>query len=114
LSRHGARVALAGAALTGVALSALAAGCARRTPEAHSVPIRNFAYQPATLTVAQGDTIVWSNDDIVPHTATARDGSWDSGSVAAGGAWRLVAVTPGRHAYYCVFHPTMQGTIEVR
>jgi plastocyanin len=79
------------------------------------VTIRNFAFVPATVTVAPGDTIVWANTDFVPHTATARDRLWDSQAIAGSeGTWRLVARTPGRHAYYCVFHPNMQGVVEVR
>ena len=62
----------------------------------------------------QGDTVVWTNTDFVPHTASARDSSWDSKSIAASAAWRFVAQTKGRQQYYCVFHPNMVGTIEVR
>ncbi len=88
--------------------------CSRRASRSHQVTIRNFIFQPATLTVAAGDTVVWTNTDFVPHTATARGGEWDSKSVGANGAWTLVARAAGRHAYYCVFHPNMQGMIEVR
>ena len=88
--------------------------CARRPARTHAVAIRNFVYEPAALTVAPGDTVIWTNEDFVPHTATARDTLWDSKSISGAGAWRLVARRPGRHAYYCVFHPGMQGTIEVR
>ena len=80
----------------------------------HTVAIRNFAFDPADVPVAVGDTVVWSNADFVPHTATARDKSWDSQSVAANATWRYVATTPGRHEYYCVLHPSMKGTIVVR
>ena len=102
------------ALLLGAALVASAVGCARREPRAHAVAIRGFAFQPETLTVAQGDTIVWTNDDAVPHTATARDTTWDSGSVSSGATWRLVADRPGVQSYYCLFHPNMRGTVEVR
>jgi len=105
---------LVAATVASATLAAGASACARRRPKTHTVAIRRFAFQPATLTVAQGDTVVWANGDIVPHTATARDGSWDSASLAADGRWRLVAARPGRHPYYCVFHPSMQGVIEVR
>jgi len=100
------------AALLAAAL--LSAACTGRRPQSHTVTIRNFTNAPATLTVAAGDTVVWTNDDIVPHTATARDSAWDSKEIAAGSTWRMVVRTPGRHAYYCVYHPNMQGVIEVR
>jgi len=105
---------LASAALVlSTALGATGA-CSRRAPRSHQVAIRNFIFQPETLTVAAGDTVVWTNSDFVPHTATARGGEWDSKSVGANGTWTFVATTAGRHTYYCVFHPNMQGVIEVR
>jgi plastocyanin len=76
--------------------------------------MKNIGFQPASLTVNRGDTIVWKNEDFVPHTATARDGSWDSKAIDADSSWRYVAGESGRYSYYCVFHPTMGGTIEVR
>jgi plastocyanin len=103
------------AAIAPLAIVAVAPACTRHRPQAHAVRIQNFAFVPAAVTVAVGDTVVWSNTDFVPHTATARDGMWDSKAIAGSdGAFRLVARSPGRHAYYCVFHPNMQGTVEVR
>jgi plastocyanin len=66
------------------------------------------------MTVARGDTIVWSNADFVPHTATARDAAWDSKAIDGSASWRTVARTVGRHEYYCAFHPTMKATVVVR
>ena len=76
--------------------------------------MRNVAFDPPSITVAAGDTVVWTNADFLPHTATARDAAWDSKTIEASGVWRLVTATPGTHEYYCVFHPTMKGTIVVR
>jgi plastocyanin len=80
-------------------------------PRTHVVEMRGFAFAPAALTLLAGDTVVWRNADIVPHTATS-GGDWDSGSVASGGEWRWVA-TAGEFAYLCSFHPTMRGTLSV-
>jgi len=76
--------------------------------------MQNFGFNPAELTVAQGDTVVWTNADIVPHSATATDASWDSKAIDAGASWSFVARKPGRHDYYCVFHPNMKGAVIVR
>lgn len=76
--------------------------------------MQNFGFSPSEVTVALGDTIVWSNADFVPHTATARDGSWDSKAIDANSSWRFVATKRGRHEYYCVFHPNMKATVVVR
>jgi plastocyanin len=100
-----------------LALSALVAGsaCTRSAPpRAHTVTIQNFVFRPAALQVAPGDTVVWKNADFVPHTATARDSAFDSKSMNGGAEWRWVAGAAGTHPYFCVFHPNMQGTIEVR
>jgi plastocyanin len=78
------------------------------------VEIRGFAYLPATLQVAVGDTIVWINRDVVPHTATRDGQGWDSGSIGAEQPWSLVAASGGSQPYYCAFHPTMRGVLAVR
>lgn len=114
--RASAAAAVARWTLGSLALAAAGgAACARRAPRSHAVAIHDFVYEPATVTVAVGDTVVWTNADFVPHTATARDTLWDSKEIAgSGGAWRLVARRPGRHAYHCTYHPNMRGTVEVR
>ncbi|MCC7196060.1 MAG: cupredoxin family copper-binding protein [Gemmatimonadaceae bacterium] len=94
--------------------AALLAGCGSAPrPRTVSLTIENLAFTPATATVAPGDTLVWTNRDLVPHTVTARDGAFDSGSIAAGATWTYVAPRTGTVAYYCVFHPTMQGTLDI-
>jgi len=97
-----------------VVLASLAVACAGgATPRAHAVDIRGFAYQPDTITVAVGDTLVWTNHDVVPHTAT-RAGAWDTGQIAARAEGRWVAEAPGTHDYICAYHPNMKGTVVVR
>jgi len=88
--------------------------CARPRPTAHTIAIRDFKFAPVEMTVARGDTIVWSNADFVPHTTTARDAAWDSKSIDGNATWRTVASAVGRHEYYCAFHPTMKAVVIVR
>jgi plastocyanin len=88
------------------------AGCGRR-PATREIAIRAFAFAPAVDTVAVGDTVVWSNHDVVPHTATSRAGRFDSGSIDAGHAWSYVTGVPGTFEYECTLHPTMRGTLLV-
>ena len=102
-------------AILGAALAmGFQSACTRERPQVHHVAIRNFVYTPDTIAVAQGDTVVWTTEDFIPHTVTARDSSWTSGSLNQGQTWRYVADTPGSYPYLCTFHPNMQGTIEVR
>jgi plastocyanin len=98
-----------------VAVALAAAGCTpRHEPAAREVHIRAFQFVPAADTVQAGDTIVWTNDDIVPHSATDLGKTFDSAEIEAGGAWRWVARSPGTFAYECTLHPTMRGTLVVR
>lgn len=85
----------------------------RAAAQTHTVRIKNFVFEPARLEVQTGDTIVWTNEDIVPHTATAKS-AFDSKGIEAGKSWRFVAKATGTFAYVCTFHPTMKGEVVVR
>lgn len=79
------------------------------------VEIRQMAFVPAVLTVGPGDTVVWINRDLFPHTATATGGSpWDTGPIAAGDSSQVVVPRGGGSPYACALHSTMQGQVIVR
>jgi plastocyanin len=83
-------------------------------PRRHTVEIRGMEFHPAELTVAVGDTVVWINRDLVPHTATgAGKTKWDTGQLAQGDSGRYVARVAGNVSYVCAFHPTMRGKLLV-
>ena len=86
----------------------------KHAPQTHTVTIHNFAFHPAELTVDVGDTIVWKNMDIVSHTVTATDGSFDSDEIKPGKSWKLVAKKAGTFVYACSPHPNMRGTLTVK
>jgi plastocyanin len=96
--------------------AALAAACAPSigAAETHIVEISGLEFTPAVLDVAVGDTVTWVNRDVVPHTATAADGSFDSGGLDQGDAWSLVIERAGAIAYLCTFHPQMRGEINAQ
>lgn len=74
-------------------------------------------YHPAGLTVAVGDTVVWINRDIVPHTATATGTgttNWDTGQMGQGQTGRYIVSRRGAINYACSFHPTMHGKLIIR
>ena len=83
-------------------------------PERHEIAMRAFAFEPTALEARAGDTLVWTNHDVVPHTATSGEGSIDSGLIAPGASWTFVVPAAGHLTYVCIFHPTMTGTIDVR
>jgi plastocyanin len=100
-------------ALPLLSLAFLVANAEAAGAAVHSVTIDGFAFKPPTITVKQGDTIEWRNTDPVPHTATSKDGGFDSGEIAAGGKWRYTAKKKGRFAYLCALHPIMKGELVV-
>ena len=48
------------------------------------VEIDNFAYNPDPVTIQEGGKVIWINRDPAPHTATADDGSFDTGDLQEG------------------------------
>jgi plastocyanin len=83
-------------------------------PKRHTVAMVAFQFVPQTIVVSVGDTIVWENRDIVPHTATANDASWDSGLIPAKGSHTTVARKAGTHPFTCLYHSNMKGSLVVR
>ena len=100
-----------------VAASLALAAAAPTTPALgrHVVEIRGMAFHPQVLQVSRGDTVVWINRDIVPHTATAtRKGGWNTGPLSQGTTGRYIADRRGEDPYICELHPTMAGKLIVR
>ena len=79
-----------------------------------AVTIKGFKYLPPILTVKVGDTVEWKNADIVSHTVTAVNKSFDSGVILSGGAWKLVAKKRGHFNYFCILHPNMKAKLVVQ
>jgi plastocyanin len=80
----------------------------------HTVTIEGVQFSPSKLLVHPGDRIVWVNKDPFPHTATATNKMFDSGSIAANAAWSYTVTKTGEIEYGCTFHPTMKGKITVQ
>lgn len=83
-------------------------------PRTHTVVVEGMKFEPETLTVKAGDTIVWVNKDLFPHSATASNSTFDSQVIAAGASWRYTPKKKGEVAYTCIFHPTMKAHIVVK
>jgi len=77
------------------------------------VEIVDFAYDPDPVTVEEGGKVIWINEDSAPHTATADDGSFDTGTLEEGKLKSESFKQPGTYAYICSIHPDMHGTVEV-
>jgi len=78
-----------------------------------SVAVRDFSFGPQTITVHVGDTVTWTNAGPTPHTATANDGTFNTGTLKAGQSGSHTFTTAGTFAYHCTLHPFMRGTVQV-
>jgi plastocyanin len=82
-------------------------------PGANEVWIKGSAFDPATITVAAGTTITWTNKDGVAHTVTSNSGLFDSNSISPNGTYSHLFSTAGSFPYHCTIHPTMTATVVV-
>jgi plastocyanin len=80
--------------------------------ETIQIVMDKMAYIPLEVSAKVGDTIEWVNNDILSHTATARNGDWDI-TIAPRKTERLVLKKGGIIDYFCRFHPNMKGRIAI-
>jgi plastocyanin len=81
--------------------------------KAEKVEIVEFTYQPDPVVVQVDGKVIWQNQDTAPHTATADDGSWDTGTIEKGKIGSATFKEAGTFTYFCEIHPDMKGTVEV-
>lgn len=113
----------------GLALGAWQASSGRaQTPKGSSeavafATIKNFEFIPATVTIAAGATVRWTNADVANHQITSGvvegnqprpDGRVSSPLLFRGDEFSITFRTPGEHPYYCGVHPFMRGTVGVK
>jgi plastocyanin len=109
-------------------VSCMAAGCSSsQAPPATAAPttsttggntviIKNFAFDPSSLTVKSGPAVKWTNQDGTPHTIVSDTGSmvaFSSDSISSGASYSFTFTQPGTYTYHCSIHPTMKGNIIV-
>jgi plastocyanin len=103
-----------GAATPAATPAASPAASTQAGATAQAVSIKNFAFDPPTLTVPVGTTVTWTNNDSTAHTATADDGSFQSGNIDPGGTFSFTFSTPGTFNYHCEIHANMTASITVQ
>ncbi|TMK85704.1 MAG: hypothetical protein E6G44_06190 [Actinobacteria bacterium] len=77
----------------------------------------DFSFSPSTITIAVGDTVVWTNKAATtPHTTTSNTGLWDSGTMNPGASFSHTFNSTGTFPYHCTFHQNlgMVGTVIVQ
>jgi plastocyanin len=77
------------------------------------ITINEHAFTPATLTVAKGTTVVWTNLDDTPHNVAANGKQFKSPALDTKDSFRWTFSEAGSFPYYCTLHPFMKGTVTV-
>src|SRR5579863_5223733 len=98
------RILLLAALMLGASVSARAATI--------QISMDNLVFAPAEASAKVGDTIEWVNQDIVAHTATARNGDFDV-TIPPKKTVTLVLKKAGTVDYYCRFHPNMKAVLTI-
>jgi len=105
----------AAAASATAASAATATSTTTKAAATKQVMIENYKFTPASLTVAVGDTVKWTNMDTAPHTVTVTSGpvKFNSGNLSKGQSFSYTFKTPGTYSYYCAVHPDMTAKVTV-
>lgn len=80
---------------------------------AHTVTIQNFAFNPASLQIAAGDTVTWVNADNTQHSALDLNGAFDTDLIDPGQSASLTFGSAGSFNYRCGPHSKMRGSITI-
>lgn len=71
-------------------------------------------YIPSNTSVQNESAVTWENQDLAQHTATARDGSFNTELISAGQSATVTITGSGKLDYYCLLHPWMTGILHVQ
>jgi plastocyanin len=95
------------------------AGGTTRAPAIHDVAIKVFQFQPRQIEIRVGDTVRWTNQDGIEHSATAdtmaEDGTrlFDTGLFERDEMREITFTEAGSLDYHCSRHPSMKGLVVV-
>ncbi|MEA2528302.1 MAG: hypothetical protein QOF73_5529 [Thermomicrobiales bacterium] len=79
-----------------------------------AVDIKDFVFNPASVEVAVGTTVTWTNSDSAPHTASQEGGGFQSNRLDQAATYSFTFDTAGTYEYFCEYHPNMHGTVIVK
>jgi plastocyanin len=81
----------------------------------NTIEIKDFAFNPQTITVKSGEKITWTNRDEEPHTIVSVEKQFKkSSALDTDQTFTITAGAPGTYTYFCSVHPKMTGTIVVQ
>ena len=78
--------------------------------QAAEVNIVDSEFQAEELTIPAGTTVTWTHNGSLPHTVTADDGAFDSGTLQTGDTFQHTFNEPGSYPYHCELHGAAGGT----
>jgi plastocyanin len=79
------------------------------------VAIKDFAFVPSEVTIPQGTTVIWTNEDSVQHIIVSDSGQeMSSGLIDSQGTFAHTFSTAGTFDYHCSIHPSMTGKVIVQ
>lgn len=77
------------------------------------VVIEAFEFGPSVVSIQPGDAVTWTNLDAAPHTATASQDGFDSGTLNQGDTFAFTFANAGVYEYFCAIHPSMTAMVRV-
>ena len=89
------------------------ASAQQQAAAAQEVKIDNFSFGPATITVAAGTTVTWTNRDDIPHTVVS-DGTFKSKAMDTDEKFSYTFAKAGTYSYFWSIHPKMTGKVVVK
>jgi plastocyanin len=104
--------------LAGGAIFASFALCVRAATtdgaSAAQIAIQNFQFDPPTISVPVGTTVIWTNHDEEIHALISTQGGFSSPGLDNNQQFSFRFEKPGTYEYGCALHPQMKGTVVVR
>jgi plastocyanin len=76
--------------------------------------MKNLAFDPATVTIKAGQSVIWTNLDSMNHTVVADNGEFKSGNLAQKDTFTFKFDKAGSYPFHCGIHPSMTGTVVVQ
>jgi plastocyanin len=103
-------------AIAATLLMAASPGSSAKAPQPTSAEVKvdNFSFGPATLTVAVGTTVTWTNRDDIPHTVVSTDKVFKSKVLDTDEKFSFTFDKAGTYSYFCSIHPKMTGSVVVQ
>ena len=90
-------------------------GCKKEKPGSNEVFMDNGKFNPSSITISAGTTIIWTNKENTIHTVTSdNSGTFNSGDLSQGKTFSYTFSLPGTYPYHCIHHSGMAATVIVQ